>query len=196
MGRPNLADAKDTRAELSKVAMEMIQTKGYNAFSYQDLAERLNIRKASIHYHFPTKEDLGVGLLADSAARFGVWKEKALAENHDALSLMKAYFGYFEGIAVHGTRICPMGALTSEWGSLPKRLQEAVSAGIKRHRDWNVMVLNKGREEGVFATKGKVEEQAEFIYASIQGALQAARVQNKAEHFRMVTQQLLDALRK
>src|SRR5580693_4503080 len=116
MGRPTLANSKDTSADLKKVALEMIQTRGYNAFSYQDLAERLNIRKASIHYHFPTKEDLGVGLIQDRLERIRDWQDSIREKNLPPVERMQAYFDYFARISENGTRICPCGALASEWG--------------------------------------------------------------------------------
>jgi TetR/AcrR family transcriptional repressor of nem operon len=48
---------------LLKLGSELLLSRGYNGFSYQDLSERLSIRKASIHHHFPSKEDLGLVLL-------------------------------------------------------------------------------------------------------------------------------------
>ena len=63
MARPTLAETKDTRGDIAKVALEMVQMRGFNAFSYQDVADRLGIRKASIHYHFASKEDLGLDMV-------------------------------------------------------------------------------------------------------------------------------------
>ncbi len=49
----------DVFHQIVKVAETLIQTKGYNAFSYRDIAAQVGIKTASIHYHFPTKADLG-----------------------------------------------------------------------------------------------------------------------------------------
>lgn len=196
MGRPTLANRKDTPAELKKVALELIQTRGYNAFSYQDLAERLKIRKASIHYHFPAKEDLGVGLLTDSLKRVSGWQDSINERGLTPLERIQAYFDYFKSISENCTRICPIGALISEWSTLPKKVQATAGAVIKRHQDWLRGVLEQGRKEGVFAARGPVGEQAQFIYASIQGALQTSRAQNNPDYYPQVTRQILEALKK
>src|SRR6476469_3227193 len=60
----------DTRAQLLSEAESLIRTRGYAAFSYADLAEKVGIRKASIHHHFPTKEILGATLIDEYLARF------------------------------------------------------------------------------------------------------------------------------
>ena len=43
-------------------AIRMIRAGGYHSFSFRQIAAELGIKSASIHYHFPTKEDLGVAL--------------------------------------------------------------------------------------------------------------------------------------
>ncbi len=52
----------DRKEQILEVATELVQTRSYSAFSYQDLSDRLGITKASIHYHFRTKEDLGTAV--------------------------------------------------------------------------------------------------------------------------------------
>lgn len=195
MGRPTLAETKDTRNDLIRVALEMIQTRGFSAFSYQDLADRLGLRKASIHYHFKTKEDLGVGLLEFGLQRFTDWKKKVDAQALSPETKIEAYFDYFAEISASGTKICPCGALTSQWGSLPAPVQEAATRLLTAHRDWARKVIEAGRSSGDFAKNGTADEQAQFVFASLQGALQTARALNNPGYFRAVTRQLLTALK-
>ena len=35
------------------LAETLVRTRGYNGFSYRDLAEQIGIKTASIHYRFP-----------------------------------------------------------------------------------------------------------------------------------------------
>jgi len=49
----------DTAERILDIAQDLIQRRGFNAFSYHDIAAPMGIRKASIHYHFPSKADLG-----------------------------------------------------------------------------------------------------------------------------------------
>ncbi|REM97679.1 TetR/AcrR family transcriptional regulator, partial [Mycobacterium tuberculosis] len=39
-------------------ARSLLESGGYNGFSYADIAARVNISKASIHHHFPSKAEL------------------------------------------------------------------------------------------------------------------------------------------
>ena len=60
----------ETAEQILDLAETLIQTRGYSAFSYQDIADALGIRKASIHYHFPSKADLGVAVINRYIDRF------------------------------------------------------------------------------------------------------------------------------
>src|SRR6201988_4888439 len=59
-----------TAEQILDLAETLIQTRGYSAFSYQDIADSLGIRKASIHYHFPSKTELGIAVIDRYIARF------------------------------------------------------------------------------------------------------------------------------
>ena len=55
-----------TRQKLIDSARHFIQTRGYNGFSYADVAEQVQVRKASIHHHFPAKSDLARAVVEES----------------------------------------------------------------------------------------------------------------------------------
>ena len=52
----------DRKEQILDVATELLLSRSFTSFSYQDLSERLGISKASIHHHFATKEALGVAV--------------------------------------------------------------------------------------------------------------------------------------
>jgi TetR/AcrR family transcriptional repressor of nem operon len=53
----------DTKQKILMVAQNLIQSKGFNGFSFADIADSVGIRKASIYHHFPTKVALGTALI-------------------------------------------------------------------------------------------------------------------------------------
>ena len=169
LGRPTLANSKDIKSELTKIAMELVQTRGYNGFSYQDLAERLNIRKASIHYYFPAKEDLGTGLMEAGLDRVHAWHEKFSAQKSTPTEIMEAYFDYYSELSEDATKICPCGALASEWQNLPQKVQDAYTNMLNCHSEFIEKVIEEGRQSGEFLSKGTAQEQAQFVLASIMG---------------------------
>ncbi|HEU4554463.1 MAG TPA: TetR/AcrR family transcriptional regulator, partial [Chitinophaga sp.] len=55
--------ADNTREKIIELADHLIRTKGFNAFSYADISAPLAIKNAAVHYHFPTKADLGISVI-------------------------------------------------------------------------------------------------------------------------------------
>ncbi|HJT14927.1 MAG TPA: helix-turn-helix domain-containing protein, partial [Dongiaceae bacterium] len=53
----------ETRARILDVAQGLIQQRGYNGFSYRDIADEVGIRAPTIHYYFPAKADLAAALV-------------------------------------------------------------------------------------------------------------------------------------
>lgn len=48
-----------TRDRILDIALRHTQRAGFRGFSFRDLADEIGIKSAAIHYHFPTKADLG-----------------------------------------------------------------------------------------------------------------------------------------
>jgi TetR/AcrR family transcriptional repressor of nem operon len=195
MGRPTLANSRDTKAELVQAALKLLQTRGFNEFSYHDLSERLNIKTASIHYYFPAKEDLGVALMEFGQERFGSWVKSQEGKHGSATSEFKAYLAYYTKITEEGTQVCPGGAMLAEWNTLPERLKRAADTLALDHRTWLKGVLERGRKNGEFKKDDSLEHQYHFVYAAIQGAQQISRSHPNQDHFRTITQQILETLK-
>ena len=58
----------NAREAILEAAKRTAQAHGYSGLNFRELAAEVGIKGASIHYHFPTKADLGaaVGLWAAS----------------------------------------------------------------------------------------------------------------------------------
>src|SRR5580704_1742020 len=60
----------DMAVQILDVAEALVQTRGFNAFSYADVAHELGCPKAALHYHFASKTELGEALLTRYTERF------------------------------------------------------------------------------------------------------------------------------
>ena len=60
----------DMREHILASAQRLAQQRGFNGFSYADIAEEVGIRKASLHHYFPTKTDLGLALIEVYSTQF------------------------------------------------------------------------------------------------------------------------------
>jgi hypothetical protein len=123
-------------------------------------------------------------LIKCSLLSFRTWSESLTQRDLTPLEKLEAYIEFYTGFAADGTRICPMGSLSSDWETLPKKVKKQVPEIIQTHLDFLVSLLTDGRKARIFSTKIKVEEQAQFLIALIQGSLQTLRVQRSSEKFR------------
>ncbi|MDH4228646.1 MAG: TetR/AcrR family transcriptional regulator [Nitrospirota bacterium] len=168
------ARASDTRARLIGTAQALLQTHGFAAFSYQHLADELGIRKASIHYHFASKDDLGVAVLAAFRASFDEWVRLHLGQ--DPHARMLAYLRIYTRFARDHGKACPVAMVSSDFFDLPETVREQARLLAQAHLLWLAATLEEGRQAGVFAFPGEARRQAEVIGCAAQGAVLSARM--------------------
>jgi AcrR family transcriptional regulator len=66
MSEPSEPHARaDTRARIQAVALELFAEQGYDKTSLREIAERLDVTKAALYYHFKSKEDIVSSLVED-----------------------------------------------------------------------------------------------------------------------------------
>ena len=171
-----LADATcDTRTALIRQATDLIQTHGFCAFSYQDLAERIGIRKASIHHHFPAKADLGVAVVAAMTVTLRtVWRDQIAAHPRVA-DRLRATCDHVRHMAAAGDRICPVGSLQAEFNALPAPVQEALRAFDAEYLATYTAWLEEGRQSGELVFVGSPRAMAQVLVSVLQAALQRHR---------------------
>ncbi|HUP92094.1 MAG TPA: TetR/AcrR family transcriptional regulator [Solimonas sp.] len=182
-------NGRDTREEILNAAEELLQRRGYNAFSYQHIAVQLGIRNAAIHYHFPSKEDLGVALVKRYRQRFRDWSEDAGKTLPDAWDRMQAYFQTYIDYLEAQCRICPGGVLGTEFEAIPVEMQHEARLLMREIFEWLIQTLESGSEQGTLFFHGQARDKAVEIGAALQGGLQIARMAGK-ERFHQVLQQL------
>src|ERR1700749_2286302 len=111
----------DPAEQILDLAETLIQPRGYSAFSYQDIADALGIRKASIHYHFASKTDLGIAVVDRYVARFGAALPAIEADQSQGSVAVLYFYGEpYLAFAATADRICLCGALAGEILALPQ----------------------------------------------------------------------------
>ena len=169
---PNEKPLSTTAAQILDAAETLIQTRSYSAFSYQDIADELGIRKASIHYHFATKADLGVAVVDRYAERFG----SALAalgqdQSRSSAQLLDFYCEPYLQFAQTSDRVCLCGALAAETMALPPQIRERVAGFFEDHQAWLAGILERGAQRGEFTLRASATKTARMFFGALQGAL-------------------------
>lgn len=197
-----------TQQKLVDSARYLIQTRGYNGFSYADVADEVKVRKASIHHHFPAKSDLARAVVEQSRALI-VEQTRTLAGGaFDPGQQLQMYTGYWEKcIADASAPFCVAGMLASELPTLPSDLAADVRMHFRDLSNWLEIVLTKGAQTGCFELRGSARQEAEAFMAMVYGAMLAARaygdpkvfseiVANGLSRFTPITPRKIDPARK
>ena len=169
--------ASDTAAQLLDEAQGLIMARGYNAFSYKDLAAAVGIRTASIHYHFPTKGDLGVALMQRYVAGLDGALERIDRGSRSASAKIKAFVKLYAETESAGA-ICLCGSLASDIETLPPELQEVVHDYLARSEKWLAGVIAAGIDEGELRYAGRPADAAATLLSSLQGGLILSRARS------------------
>ena len=180
-GKPDMAkrtekimSEPDTRSQLLDVALELVQTRGYNAFSFHDLAERVGIKTASIHYHFPTKGDLGLTLVKLHRQAFAKAFASIDASAPDPWERLRRYAGLFRATLEDGHRMCLAGMLAIEYQTLPPNLVGEVRGLFEDNERWLTSTLKAGRKARVIMFDRPAAEVARTLFAALEGAMLSA----------------------
>ncbi len=173
-----------TQQKLIDSARHLIQTRGYNGFSYADVAEEVQVRKASIHHHFPAKSDLAKAVVEQSRAVI-VEQTRVLDDGaFDPDEQLRMYTGYWEKcIADASAPFCVAGMLASELPTLPSDLAQEVRAHFRDLSNWLEVVMTRGAQLGRFQLQGSARQEAEAFMAMVYGAMLAARAYGDARVF-------------
>lgn len=164
--------SSDTRETIMAIARKMVQTHGYSGLSFRELAKEVGIKSASIHYHFPTKGDLGAAL-ARRYTEDGANYLDGLRENSSDLNVwIQGYTDVFRMALVNDNRMCLCGIMAAEYDDLPTEVRREIDAFTDLNVRWLTGVLEVSRPE---LSSEMIGKQALAIYAAVEGAQLVAR---------------------
>jgi TetR/AcrR family transcriptional regulator, transcriptional repressor for nem operon len=169
----------EMRDKIMATARATVQQHGYNGLSFRELAKDVGIKSASIHYHFPTKGDLGSALARRYSEEAQALFDGFLLETPDPSSLFRNYTDVFRMALERNNRMCLCGIMGAEYDELPDAVKVEVSAFADVNVAWLTRVLTKlGLADGQSSA-----ERAAAIYAAVIGAQLVARSRNDISLF-------------
>jgi TetR/AcrR family transcriptional repressor of nem operon len=184
-----------TYRKLVDSARHLIQTRGYNGFSYADVAEEVQVKKASIHHHFPAKSDLARAVVDQSRALIVAQTQTLAGGAFDPQEQLAMYTGYWERcIADASAPFCIAGMLAAELTTLPAALADEVRAHFHDLSNWLEVVLTKGSQMGLFDLHNSARVEAATFMATVYGAMLMARAYGDPKVFAQVVENSLDRL--
>ena len=181
---------RPTSERILDIAERLVQTRGFTNFSYADVAAELGITKASLHYHFPGKAELGQALLARYGERFAQALSEIDRTVPDARAKLEAYAGLYADV-LRDNQMCMCGVLAGEYETLPDPMRAAVIRFFDDNQTWLVHVLDEGLQDRTLAFSGSKEDVAQTILVTLEGAMLVARPYGDLGRFTAASQQLI-----
>ena len=189
----NEQEPNGTAARALDVAERLVQSRGFNGFSYADVAKELAITKASLHYHFPGKAELGEALIRRYTKHFMEALERIDVDCRDAGEKLARYAELYAGV-LKDQRMCLCGMLASDYSTLPPAMQAAVIGFFDQNQSWLEGVLEEGRRAGAVHYESSPADEAQLIIGALEGAMLVARPYGDPERFDAAARRLLATL--
>lgn len=183
----------EMREHILASAQRLVQQRGFNGFSYADIAAEVGIRKASLHHYFPAKMDLGMALVEMYSTRFENELLRISGLSSRADSNLDAYVALYRG-ALEADRMCLCGMLASEALTLDAAIVPGVKRFFVRNTEWLTEVLAAGKSQRLFVLPGAAVDHARVFLSALQGALLIARATGDHQAFDRTSSLLLSGL--
>ena len=178
----------ETAQRILKVAEALMIERGYSAFSYADIAAAVEIKKPSIHHHFPTKADLAAAVLKAHREKAIEATEHLDSQIEHPWKRLHTYVEYWNGCIRGGTvPFCVAALMGAELPSLPEEVQAEVHLYFKALGEWLERTLKAGVKAGVIKLQDSAATEAQTLMAIVHGAMLSARATVNCEVFRLVT---------
>lgn len=178
-----------TRERLLTRAQILIQQGGAQGFSYQQLASDIGIRKASVYYHFPSKEALINAVLTDYLEVFNNFLNQQNDMAADAQ--LHAYCHYFVQILSQQNQLCPVTMLNLERASLSDATIRLMRDFLNLNEQWLTRVFRQGKTSRQLMFTGSETVHAKQLFATVQGSMLTARMSGQRGDFQAIIDQLL-----
>lgn len=181
----------DTATAILDIAERLVQRRGFSGFSYADVAAELGITKASLHYHFPGKAELGERLINRYAARFAAALEEIGARESPASDKFQAYCAIYRAVLAE-QRMCLCGTLAAEYEVLPEPMRRMVVSFFDCNQEWLATLLEGGRVAGGLRFAGTSDQAARSVISGLEGAMLVSRAYGDTAVLESVANRLVD----
>ncbi|AKG34786.1 TetR/AcrR family transcriptional regulator [Paenibacillus durus] len=178
-----MKNKKNTLQEIMDSGLTLVQERGYNGFSYADIAEAIGIRKASIHYHFPSKQALVQAVLIRYRREFMDKLQQIHEQPISWRQKLQSFFGLYRETLEKNTKLCLCSMMAAELNSFPAEIRDELNNFFDANTTWIEYVLNQGKLEGELTFSNGALEQAKTLIAFVQGAQLMSRTSGEIGYY-------------
>lgn len=181
----------NTRDQILDCAQGLIQMRGYNGFSFRDIASEVGVKSSSIHYYYPGKTDLAVAVATQYCSAFKDLTDQLIESQKTASAILETYAGVFETTLEQENRLCLCGMLASEINSVEPKLHSVINAFFNEQHEVLSTIISEGQSKGEFLADLDAANFAKAYLATLEGAMMLARVNKKPSDIGLAAKQMI-----
>lgn len=191
-----MATERSSKAnEIISYTRQLLTSGGYQSFSFADISAKVNIRKASIHHHFPSKAELVKVVVTGYREEARAGMQAMSRQMNNPVAELQAYVDYWATCIREGSSpFCICAMLAVELPTLPPEIASEVTGHFSDLTDWLASLLRRGESEKRLRISGAPADEASLLMATVHGAMLSARAFNDADIFRRIVQPLIDSI--
>lgn len=168
-----------TREKILKEGRALLQKHGSNGFSFQDIADKIAIKKPSLYDHFGSKEELLLGIIEKYSHAFDTWQ--AGLATHKPLEKIRKVFDIYHAFTSDKQKVCPILALIVDMHELSRGVQTEMRIFVEKWLVWLEATIAEGQQDGSIRQDISARKLAYFIYSQGMGSQFQSRLQNDPE---------------
>lgn len=184
----------ETANKILDIAEHYTQTRGFNAFSYRDIQDELGIKTSSIHYYFPNKQDLALGMIERYLERYQLTLADIGASKEEALKKLQHLADIFITTSKKD-KFCLCGMMAMDVASMPISLHKHLKKFFQISETWIAEIVREGIKVKSIASTVNPDEEATHYLAILEGGLLIARARKNPKYFSRMVKEFLNKLR-
>ena len=175
--------------EIMDVAESLIRRRGYQGFSFREIAEMVGIKSASVHYHFPTKGELCMAVLKRYIERFEAALNEATESYESTMDQIQHYINMYrqESKSKQSLPLCVV--LATDIEVLSDDVVDELQNFYKLNLSWLKKVIKKGNNT---LETSDIKQKSAFIFSTMSGSLITTRTLRDRKHFEMVAETITE----
>ncbi len=167
----------DTKTALLDSAENAARSRGFDGFSYADLAEEVGIRKASIHHHFATKAALSIALMRRYSAELEAACQEIDVRYATAAGRLNAVIEYYRQALQGGKSLCLCVSFSTSRDSLPQEVIAEIGQFRQKMLRWVETIFRLAQSDGSIRDVSDPKLEAAATLPLLEGAQLAARAE-------------------
>lgn len=188
-----MQEFNETANRVLDAAEYFTQTRGFNAFSYKDIQQEVGIKTSSIHYYFPSKQDLAASMTDRYIQRFRLALGELASDHDNGLDQLKALSDLY-GSVLNDGKFCMCGMLASDLLALPDAVNEQLNDFFTMVEQWISQAIILGQTQNLIKPGIDPGTGAAHFLSALEGGMLISRTQAGTDYLQKVMTDVIQHL--